>query len=508
VTEPPLLAMRAISKRFPGVLALADVSLTLGAGEVLALMGENGAGKSTLMKILGGALRPDSGEILIDGRKVELDGVRSAKGFGIALIHQELMLAPNLDIASNIFLGSEPGSGGSLRPLARADVKRRAKALLDRVGLALDPSTPVSRLTAGQMQMVEIAKALSVNARILIMDEPTSSLTSGESEHLFRIIRQLKSERIGIIYISHRMEEVFLLSDRVTVLRDGRHAGELSGSDATHDRVVAMMVGRELSGQYFPSRSRTETREPVLEVDELLVAGARHGVSFQALRGEILGFAGLVGAGRTELMETLFGVRPALAGTMTLSGAAYRPLRPRDAIQRGVCLVPEDRKRHGLVLRMSVAENTSLPGIGGYTRSGFLDRKREKQVAEQECKRLRIKSRSTEQPVADLSGGNQQKVVLGKWLAMRPEVLICDEPTRGVDVGAKAEIYRHLAALAEGGVTVLLVSSDMEEIMGMSDRVIVMRERRIEAVIEHSALTQEAIARSMTGGGEPQGLVA
>jgi ribose transport system ATP-binding protein len=500
--------MRAISKRFPGVLALADVSLTLGAGEVLALMGENGAGKSTLMKILGGAQRPDAGQILIDGREVELDGVRSAKGCGIALIHQELMLAPNLDIASNIFLGSEPGVGGPLRPLPRAELKRRAKALLDRVGLGLDPSTPVSRLTAGQMQMVEIAKALSVDARIIVMDEPTSSLTSGESEHLFRIIRQLKSERIGIIYISHRMEEVFLLADRVTVLRDGRNAGELSGSDATHDRVVTMMVGRELSGQYFPSRSRTEARDPVLEVEELLVPGARHGVSFQALRGEILGFAGLVGAGRTELMETLFGVRPALGGKMTLNGAAYRPQRPRDGIQSGVCLVPEDRKQHGLVLGMSVAENTSLPGVGGYTRSGFLDRRREKQVAEEECKRLRIKVRDIEQPVGDLSGGNQQKVVLGKWLAMRPQVLICDEPTRGVDVGAKAEIYRHLAALAESGVTVLLVSSDMEEIMGMSDRVIVMRERRIEAVIEHSALTQEAIARSMTGAGEPQGLVA
>lgn len=509
MSAPPLLEMQGITKRFPGVLALKDVSLTLGAGEVLALMGENGAGKSTLMKILGGAHRPDAGEIRIDGRAVELDGVRSAKSCGIALIHQELMLAPNLDIASNIFLGSEPGKGGPLRPLARAETLSRAKALLDRVGLGLSPTTPVSQLTAGQMQMVEIAKALSVNARIIIMDEPTSSLTAGESEHLFRIIGQLKSEQIGIIYISHRMEEVFRLSDRVTVLRDGCNAGDLSGSEATHDRVVALMVGRELSGQYFPTRpAPIPDREATLVVEDVLVPGARHRVSFQAFRGEILGFAGLVGAGRTELMETLFGVRPALGGKMTLKGAPYLPLRPRDAIQRGVYLVPEDRKRHGLVLGMSVAENTSLPSIGGYTRSGFLDRRREQQVAEQESKRLRIKAHSIEQRVVDLSGGNQQKVVIGKWLAMNPVVLICDEPTRGVDVGAKAEIYRHIAALAESGVTVLLVSSDMEEVMGMSDRVVVMRERRVEAVLERDGLSQETIARFMTLAGEPEGRVA
>jgi ribose transport system ATP-binding protein len=507
VTASPLLAMRGITKRFPGVLALKDVSLTLDAGEVLALMGENGAGKSTLMKILGGAYRPDAGEILIDGQKVELHGVRSAKSCGIALIHQELMLAPNLDIASNIFLGGEPGKGGPLRPLARAPMMRQSKALLERVGLGLDPATPVSRLTAGQMQMVEIAKALSHEARILIMDEPTSSLTAGESEHLFRIIRQLKSEQIGIIYISHRMEEVFLLSDRVTVLRDGCNAGDLSGSEATHDRVVTLMVGRELSGQYFPTKKAGEAGEVSLSVEDLLVPGARHRVSFQARRGEILGFAGLVGAGRTELMETVFGVRPALGGKMTLNGAPYLPLRPRDAIRRGVYLVPEDRKKNGLVLGMSVAENTSLPSVGGYTRSGFLDRRKEKEVAEQESKRLRIKAHGIEQRVVDLSGGNQQKVVIGKWLAMNPEVLICDEPTRGVDVGAKAEIYRHIAALAESGVTVLLVSSDMEEIMGMSDRVIVMREHRVEAVLERGSLTQEAIARFMTGAGESQARV-
>jgi len=504
----PLLAMRGITKRFPGVVALENVSLSLEAGEVLALMGENGAGKSTLMKILGGAIRPDSGEISLGGQRVELDGVRSAKALGIALIHQELMLAPNLDIASNIFLGNEPGKGSSLRPLASQKTGERARELLRRVGLELEPSTLVSRLTAGQMQMVEIAKALSANARILIMDEPTSSLTAAESEHLFRIIAQLKSERIGIVYISHRMEEVFRLSDRVTVLRDGKNAGDLAGSEATHDRVVALMVGRELSGQYFPSRPEKPKREPVLIAEELLVPGAGARVSFQALRGEILGFAGLVGAGRTELMEVLFGVQPALGGTLTLNGKPYRPLRPRDAIRRGVYLAPEDRKRHGLVLDMTIAENTSLPSVGEFSRFGFLNRRREALLAEQECSRLRIKAYGVGQLTVNLSGGNQQKVVLGKWLAMRPEVLICDEPTRGVDVGAKAEIYRHLAALADAGVTVLLVSSDMEEIIGMSDRVVVMRERRIAAVLERAELTQEAIARSMTGSVEHEELSA
>jgi ribose transport system ATP-binding protein len=356
--------------------------------------------------------------------------------------------------------------------------------------------------------MVEIAKALSQSARILIMDEPTSSLTAGESEHLFRIIRQLREERIGIIYISHRMEEVFALSDRITVLRDGRYVGDLAGSEATHDRVVAMMVGRELSGQYFPVRAAAASREPVLRVEGLLVPGAPAPISFEALRGEILGFAGLVGAGRTELMEALFGVRPALAGTVVLNGQPYAPERPRDAIRRGVYLVPEDRKRHGLVLGMSVAENTTLPSVGGYNRTGFLDRRREKQVADQERERLRIKARDVYQRVVNLSGGNQQKVVIGKWLAMTPQILICDEPTRGVDVGAKAEIYRHLADLADQGVTVLMVSSDMEEIMGMSDRVVVMRERRIETVLGRHELTQEAIARFMTGGVVSEGSAA
>jgi ribose transport system ATP-binding protein len=491
--------MSAITKRFPGVVALQDVSLTLAAGEVLGLMGENGAGKSTLMKILGGAQPPDEGRILLGGQEVTLDSVREAKRAGIALIHQELMLAPNLDIAANIFLGNEPGAGPSLRPLSRAEMNRKSRELLGRVGLALDPTTSVSRLTAGQMQMVEIAKALALEARVIIMDEPTSSLGAGESQHLFGIIRKLQADGIGIIYISHRMEEVFLLCDRITVLRDGRYVGDLSRSEATPDAVVAMMVGRELSAQYFPEKSQTPARESILKVEDLLVPGAPAGVSFEAFRGEILGFAGLVGAGRTELMEALFGANPALGGKITLCGEPYWPESPRDAIRRGVYLAPEDRKRHGLVLPMTVAQNTSLPGIAGGRWWRPLDRTAEQKVAEQESKRLRIKAHSIHQRVVNLSGGNQQKVVLGKWLAMQPKVLICDEPTRGIDVGAKAEIYRHLANLAAEGVTILMVSSDMEEVLGMSDRVVVMCERRIQGVLERQDLTQQRVARWMTG---------
>jgi ribose transport system ATP-binding protein len=495
----PLLAMSAITKRFPGVVALSNVSLSLARGEVLALMGENGAGKSTLMKILGGAQPPDAGEIAIDGKPVTLGSVRDAKTLGIALIHQELMLVPNLDVAANIFLGNERGHRFWLNPLDKKAMRETAAQLLARVGLTVSPDTLVSTLTAGQMQMVEIAKALALNARIIIMDEPTSSLTSAESEHLFRIIGQLKADGIGIIYISHRMEEVLTLSDRITVLRDGRYVGDLLRAEATHDKVVAMMVGRELSGHYFPEHGASAGAEPVLEVRDLLVPGAGAGVSFTALCGEILGFAGLVGAGRTELMQTLFGVTPALGGSVLLEGKPFAPRSPRDAIERGVYLAPEDRKRHGLVLPMTIAENTSLPSIAGYNRFGFLDRKRERAVADVEVKRLRTKASSIEQRVVNLSGGNQQKVVLGKWLAMTPRVLILDEPTRGIDVGAKAEIYRHMAELAKKGITLIMVSSDMEEVMGMSDRVVVMHERRIRGVLTREQLTQERIAQLMTG---------
>ena len=494
-TPACLLQMRGITKRFPGVVALQGVSLELGRGEVLALMGENGAGKSTLMKILGGAYAPDEGELLIDEQPVELRGIADAKRRGIALIHQELMLAPNLDITGNIFLGNERRHLGLLD---RGGMNAAASKLLDRVGLRKPPTTLVSTLTAGQMQMVEIAKALAMDARLIIMDEPTSSLTAGESEQLFKIVRALRSEGIGIVYISHRMEEVLDLADRITVMRDGRRVGDLNAAEATHDKIVSMMVGRTFTTR-FPDKPDRPSGEVVLDVRDVLAPGAPAGVSFAARRGEILGFAGLVGAGRTELMQVIFGVTPALAGTMMLDGKDFLPRNPRQAINCGVYLAPEDRKRHGLVLPMTVAQNVSLPDVGSYSPLGWLDRATEERVAVAEVERMRIKTPGIHRKVVNLSGGNQQKVVLGKWLAMRPKVLILDEPTRGIDVGAKAEIYHNMARLAGRGIAIIMVSSDMEEILGVSDRVVVMHERRITGVVPCNKCDQELIGSMMSG---------
>jgi ribose transport system ATP-binding protein len=510
-----LLSMRGITKRFPGVVALDGVSLELRAGEVLALMGENGAGKSTLMKVLGGAHAPDEGQVLIAGREAVIDSVRAAQRHGIALIHQELSFAPNLDIAANLFLGNEAPGAGLLRPLPRRALRARAKAFLERVGLFVSPDTPAASLLTGQLQLMEIAKALALNARIIVMDEPTSSLTAGESEQLFTIVRQLRADGIGIIYISHRLDEVMDLADRITVLRDGRHVGDLQREQATHDALVSLMVGREMSGHYFPPKAERCAGDPVqqvetvLQVESLVVPGAIvHGspapVSFSVRRGEILGFAGLVGAGRTELMCALFGALPALSGRMTLLGQPYAPRHPRDAIERGVFLAPEDRKRHGLVLPMSIAQNTSLPDLRRFRRRGVFDRKEERRVALAEIARLRIKAQDPAQKVVNLSGGNQQKVVLGKWLAMNPQLLILDEPTRGIDVGAKAEIYRQASELARSGIAIILVSSDMEEIVGLSDRVVVMRQREIHGTLEREEISSERIAHLMTRGREPE----
>jgi len=491
--------MQGITKTFPGVTALNRVSLRLRAGEVLALMGENGAGKSTLMKVLGGAYPPDDGAILIDGIAVTLRSVRDARRLGIALIHQELMLAPNLDITANIFLGNEAHTPRLLAPVRTGDLRQRTAALLKRVGLRVPADTLVSTLSTGQMQLIEIAKALSLDARILVMDEPTSSLTAAESADLFEIVRQLRVEGLGIIYISHRMEEVLVLADRITVLRDGRAVGDLEGDAATHETIVALMVGRELSRHYFPDRTASSDDDVVFTARGVVVPGAPAPISFSVKRGEILGFAGLVGAGRTELMQTIFGVTPAHGGEMTLGDVRFAPANPRDAIDAGVFLVPEDRKRHGLVLPMSVAENATLPNVGRLARWGTLDHVAERQIAQTQVARLRIRTPTILQQVVGLSGGNQQKVVLAKWLAMNPRVLILDEPTRGIDVAAKAEIYQEIVALADSGIAILLVSSELEEVIGLCDRVIVLREGRIGGIVPRARLTQEYVGALMTG---------
>jgi ribose transport system ATP-binding protein len=494
----PLLGMRGITKRFPGVLALDDASLEVDRGEVLALVGENGAGKSTLMKVLGGVFRPDAGEILLDGTPVEIPDVATARGLGIALIHQELMLAPNLDIAGNIFLGAERRRWGPVQLLDRASMCAGAAELMRRVGLDVSPRTPLRRLTTGQMQMVEIAKALGLDARIIVMDEPTSSLTLAEAGRLFEIIAGLRRDGIAVVYISHRMEEVLRIADRVTVMRDGRRVADLDAASTSHDEIVSAMVGREFSA-WFPEREHA-AGEVVLRAEDLLVPGAPEGVTFDLRRGEILGFAGLVGSGRTELLRVIFGADQRLGGRLLLDGEEIRPRQPADAIALGIYLAPEDRKLHGLVLPMTVAQNISLPDIGNYEPRWLLQRGREREVAVAQIEKLGIRTPSPRQRAVNLSGGNQQKVVLAKWLARAPRVLILDEPTRGIDVGAKTEIYALMDRLAQQGVAILMISSDLEEVLGMSDRVLVMHQGNLAGELGREALSEEAVMRLATGG--------
>ncbi len=491
----PLLKVSAVGKQFPGVRALHNVDLTLNQGEVLSLVGENGAGKSTMMKILAGVHTPDDGVIELDGIPVEITAVREAQKHGIALIHQELNLSDNLDIAANIFLGNEPHKYGVLD---RKRIHEESAEYLKRVGLDFPTDTLVADLTIGHQQLVEISKALSADARIIIMDEPTSSLSQKESENLFEVIRDLKSQGIAIIYISHRLGEVMDLSDRVAVLRDGENAGELEGEKITHDAMVKLMVGRDLS--QFYNRTTTETGDVVLELDRVRTpVNPNNDISFCVRSGEIVGIAGLVGAGRTELLQTIFGVTPAVGGTMKLEGKELLPKTALEAIDSGVVLAPEDRKRHGLVLEMSVRENTSLARLRRDQIVGMIDFKSEAVLAVETIKKMNVKTPHAEQVVQYLSGGNQQKVVLGKWLAMSPRLLLLDEPTRGIDIGSKQEIYKLMEDLAATGVAVLFVSSEMEEVLGMADRALVMHEGAITGELSRKELSEEAIMQLATG---------
>ncbi|MCP5538544.1 MAG: sugar ABC transporter ATP-binding protein [Akkermansiaceae bacterium] len=494
--RPPLLEVRAVGKRFPGVRALHEVDLRLGRGEVLAVIGENGAGKSTLMKILAGVQLPDSGEILVDGEPVAMDSVQTAMRLGIALIHQELNLATNLSAGANIFLGREPRKFGVIDERV---ISRESKRFLDRVGLEIDPGEVVGNLSIGRQQMVEIAKALSIDARVLIMDEPTSSLSRKEAENLFAVIRDLRSRGVSVIYISHRLGEVKELADRVAVLRDGENAGELGREEIEHDRMVTMMVGRDLS-RFYPHEPHAPG-EVALEVRDLRTpAHPAHTLNFSIRAGEIVGLAGLVGAGRTEAVRTIFGATPALGGEIRIGGETRAIRTPREAIQAGLALAPEDRKQQGLILDMAVRENLSLASLRRDQRRGFLDLKKESEISAETIGKLRVKTPGDRQAVRYLSGGNQQKVVLGKWLALRPKVLLLDEPTRGIDIGAKREIYALMEELAREGMAILFVSSEMEEILGMSDRALVMHEGRLTGELGRSELGEEAVMRLATGG--------
>jgi len=501
---PPLLEARRISKRFPGVRALDDVSLTVAPGEVLALIGENGAGKSTLLKILAGVQPPDAGDILIDGQPVRFRGVEDALAKGIAIIHQELNLADNLDLAGNIFLGREPQWAGLL-DLAR--MHREAATWLAQVGLALDPSTPLANLPIGRQQLVEIAKALSTSARLLIMDEPTSSLSAHEAETLFGVVRDLRRQGVSVIWISHRLGEVKELADRVVVLRDGKNAGDIADrSGIEHERMIRMMVGRDIDR--LARRPSHPPGDLVLAIDRMRTsAHPSHAISFDVRAGEIVALAGLVGAGRTELLSTLFGVTPAVAGNISVSGRTVTPRSPIDAIRAGIALVPEDRKTQGLILDMGVRENMSLVSLWPESRFGFIDFHAEQRLAQDMIPALSIKTPNERQVVQFLSGGNQQKVVLAKWLAMKPRVLLLDEPTRGIDVGAKAEIYDLVYRLAGEGLAVLFVSSEMEEILSLSDRVLVMHEGRLAGCLSRRDLTEENVMR-LAAGGTPERMSA
>ena len=494
-SNSPILEVEAVCKRFPGVVALDNVSLHLNPSEILSVIGENGAGKSTLMKILAGIQSPDEGRILIDGVAKQIDSVQTATANGIALIHQELNLCQNLSVAANVFLGREPSRFGFVD---KHRTQCEAQAVLKKVGLEIPSETLVESLTIGQQQMVEIAKAISKDARIVIMDEPTSSLSQKESQSLFEIIRSLKSSGVSVIYISHRLGEVELLSDRVVVLRDGQNAGDLEKEQINHQDMVEKMVGRELSTYY--SRTRNPTGRTVLKVDQVrTTANPDCTVSFEVGAGEIVGLAGLVGAGRTELLTTLFGVTPALEGKILIDTQNQVIDSCQTAMRHGIGLVPENRKRQGIVLPMSVRENTSLPTLRNQSRFGFIDAAAERSLAVEMKERLQTRTPHIEQPVKFLSGGNQQKVVIAKWLAMEPKILLMDEPTRGVDVGAKQEIYQLMDGLAQNGVGILFVSSDMEEVLGMSDRILVMHEGKLSGELPRELFSEEAVMILATG---------
>lgn len=503
-----LLHMQDVSKSFPGVQALDAVTLDVGHGEILGLIGENGAGKSTLMKILSGVYAMDSGAVYLDGQPVHIHNPHQGQQLGISIIYQEFNLMPNLSVMENIFVGREFGRFGLID---RATLRRQTQALLNRLGVNLSPDSIVRDLSVAEQQMVEIAKALSLQVRVIIMDEPTSALSETEVTHLLAIMRDLKRDGIGVIFISHRLEEVLSICDRVTVLRDGRNVGSIDARDATQDELIRMMVGRSRS-ELFHREERADAQaaaaqaDIVLEVRNLTRRGTAldssaivlDGVSFTLRRGEILGLAGLVGAGRTETARAIFGADSFDSGEVYVDGRLVPVHSPIIAIRNGIGFVPEDRKEQGLILGLSVRENVALPNLDALARLGFVRLSEEAQKVKEYVQRLQIRTPSLDQRVLNLSGGNQQKVVISKWLMLRPRILIMDEPTRGIDVGAKAEIYHLMNQLVTSGVSIIMISSELPEVLAMSDRIVCMARGRVTGIVSRAEATPELVMRYCT----------
>ena len=494
----PFLQLTDITKTYPGVVALKHVSFVVGRGEVIGLVGENGAGKSTLMKILGGVVSPSSGTLHIDGQPRKTLTVADAIAAGIAFVHQELNLFENLDAAANVFIGREPLYGGPLKLVDRRKLHAHTQQLLDTLGVDFKSDMPVAAMSIAQRQLLEIAKALSLRARLVIMDEPTSSLTLAETARLMRVIADLKAEGVTIILVTHRLHEIVECADRVVVLRDGQVVGELARREISHTAMIRLMIGRDLKALYIPPA--VPPGENALEIVDARTSTYPHNpVSLSVRRGEILGLAGLMGAGRTELARAVFGIDRLLDGTVSLDGKRLVTGTPNEAITRGIFLVPEDRKRSGIVLDSSIAENIALPNLMAYASAGLVSAGAIAANAETQKKRLNVRAPDVGTQVGSLSGGNQQKVVLAKWLSLNPRVLICDEPTRGIDVGAKQEIYQILRNLADAGVAILMISSDMEEVIGVSDRIAVMHEGQISGFLERPQFSEHNVLHLAVG---------
>ncbi len=496
----PLLEIKHISKRFGETQALDDVSLTLYPGEIHALLGENGAGKSTLIKIMTGIYRPDQGEIWLDGQPLTIHNARDAQAYGLAAIHQEPMIFPDLNVAENIFISHrQRGAIVNWR-----EMYREAAEVLGRLGINLDVRSPARGLTLAQQQAVEIAKAMSLKVRVLIMDEPTASLSAHEVDQLFKLTRALRDQGVSIVYISHRIEEVFALSDRVTVLRDGRFISSTLIGEVTAESVIQDMVGRELD-EFF-AKSEVRQGEVLLQARGLGKTHVFEGVNFDLHAGEVLGFAGLVGSRRTDVGLALFGINPADQGEIRLDGRTVQIRSPQQAVGLGIAYVTEDRRQLGLSMPMSIVANISLPVLRQFTgRFGLIRRQSERRTAEQFRQRLAIRTPSVDTEVGKLSGGNQQKVMLSKWLNTRPRLLILDEPTRGIDVGAKAEVHHFISDLAAEGIGIIMISSDLPEVLAMSDRILVMREGRQMAIYDRAEATQEKVVTAAMGQHEESG---